>query len=182
MPVFGGPVEQDLPEPMASTQKRHCPNMRSCYPVKAMFESFSLVHTPGWTTLARRIGMYVILILRTISSLFWLLRGVPVVSFIIGIILTVLSFFFVAYCLHLIDRRCVQGGSVRCFGLWSSPHFNMFVAIIALIHFGIFFGFLVGLPWVVSSVLWLVMWLLIFAVGWVASWAPEPESRSAGVV
>lgn len=146
-----------------------------------MLQSFNLFGLADKTILARRICMYITLGTRTVNSVFIILHSGDPASFIVQIIISVIAFLCVAYFLHLIDRRCIEGGEVRCFTRLGAPHFNAFMIVIAIIHTGFLVGFFVGLPIIASRSIWILLWLCIIGAGWVASWQPEPPSRSADV-
>ncbi|CAI6336196.1 unnamed protein product [Periconia digitata] len=157
-------------------QQRTCPNMRSCW--NFSYHSFSL-RTSDRRTLYRRISMIVILLTRlalSIISIFFHLWGGELISVIVGSILTVLGFLFVAWCLTVIGEA--QGGR-KVMGLMiRRGALDIFLWIVAEVHvalliIGAFFGF--G-NWM--SITWTVMWLVIFGAAWVCTWTPdEAESQ-----
>ncbi|KAF2870629.1 hypothetical protein BDV95DRAFT_495891 [Massariosphaeria phaeospora] len=167
----------DLPprsQPGRSFKDRHCPGMRGCWSIN--LASYSL-RTSDKAVLSRRACMYTILGLRTVVSIWRCVVDALEFrwgSFAIDIILTIIGFFFIAWCLAQIGDavgwRRVLGVRV---GRW---HFDAFLFALALVHVGMFVGafffggFALGLWWV-------VMWLIIFGGAWVATWAPEPESQ-----
>ncbi|WYZ42432.1 hypothetical protein EsH8_VI_000131 [Colletotrichum jinshuiense] len=96
-----------------SFKDRNCPNMRGCWSFS--WEAYSL-KTADKTVLLRRICMYIILGIRTALSVIGVVRDIihaQVASFILGIILGVIGFFFIAWCLAVIGqaegRRKVLG-------------------------------------------------------------------------
>jgi len=82
-----------------SWKDRNCPNARGCWSFS--LSSYSL-KTSDKVILARRICMLAILGVRTalsILSIIWEAWGRRIVSFVLGSILAVLGFFFIAWCL-----------------------------------------------------------------------------------
>ncbi|KAK7192216.1 hypothetical protein DPSP01_010220 [Paraphaeosphaeria sporulosa] len=165
---------QDLPPRETSWKDRNCPGMRSCWSFS--LSSFSLA-TSDKAVLARRICMIAILGLRTATSIWDVVNSIIHFNLgwlIIGIILGVLGFLFIAWCLARIGEatgyRRVLGARV---GRW---HFDVFLLGMAIIHIGIFAG---AFFWKSSGGvggMWLAMWLLIFGAAWVTTWEPEPAS------
>jgi hypothetical protein len=97
----------DLPERShapagANWKARNCPNMRSCWSIS--LSSYSL-KTTDKAVLARRICMLIILGLRTAISVLSIIGhafGGRVLSLVIGSVLAVLGFLFIAWCLATI--------------------------------------------------------------------------------
>ncbi|KAF2123091.1 hypothetical protein BDV96DRAFT_681665 [Lophiotrema nucula] len=162
--------------PSGTLKDRNCPNMRSCWTIS--YHSYSL-RTSDKAVLARRICMWIILATRTavsILSIMWGAWGNMIVSVIIGTILALIGFFFIAWCLARIGdaegSRTVLGCKV---GRW---HFDIFVLILAILHVGLLIGAFFGVQGGALEGTWLILWLLIFAVAWIATWAPdEPPSN-----
>lgn len=94
-------------------------------------------------------------------------------GFIINIILTVLGFFFVAWCLkevgNMSGQRRVLG---RLVGRW---HYDIFLLANLIIHLGLLIGVVLRIPGAAYSSLWIVMLLLLFGAAWVATWPPETD-------
>lgn len=85
-------------------KQRNCPGMRSCWTFS--LSSYSL-KTSDTAVLARRICMITILGLRTAMSVLAIIYdayGRRLVSFILGVILAVLGFLFIAWCLAVIGE------------------------------------------------------------------------------
>ncbi|KAK6213489.1 hypothetical protein QIS74_09491 [Colletotrichum tabaci] len=157
-----------------SLKDRMCPNMRGCWSFS--WEAYSL-KTADKAVLFRRICMYVILGIRTAMSVIGVVRDIihaRVAGFIIGIILGVIGFFFIAWCLAVIGqaegRRKVLGVMV---GRW---HFDVFLLVTAFIHAALLIGSFFGLGSAGGHATWLIMWLLIFLVAWIGTWPAEQES------
>jgi len=99
-----------------SFKDRACPNARGCWSFS--WSAFSLARTePG--VLLRRICMWIILVARTALSILSIIRafaGGLIVWGIIDIILGVVVFFFIAWCLAVIGeaqgRRKVLGMTI----------------------------------------------------------------------
>lgn len=124
-----------------------------------------------------------ILAIRTAASALSIVYGgfgkIQILNLILGILLGVLFFFFVAYWLHVIGS---MRGYRTVFGTrWSRWHFDAYLAICLLIHIGLVGGVFVGLPGYAQSVCWFVMGLTIWGVAWVAGW-PDEEAGAAYVV
>ncbi|GJC83305.1 hypothetical protein ColLi_06143 [Colletotrichum liriopes] len=161
--------------PGGSMKDRMCPNMRGCWSFS--WEAYSL-KTSDKAVLFRRICMYVILGTRTAMSVIGVVRDIvhaQVASFILGIILGVIGFFFIAWCLAVIGqaegRRKVLGIMV---GRW---HFDIFLLVTAFIHAALLVGSFFGLGSAGGYATWLIMWLLIFLVAWIGTWPAEQESH-----
>ncbi|PVH96933.1 hypothetical protein DM02DRAFT_598400 [Periconia macrospinosa] len=158
-----------------SFKDRTCPNMRSCWTIS--YHSYSL-RTSDTRTKIRRACMIWILLCRLVISILSIVAhiwGGFLVSVIVGSILTVLGFFFIAWALAVIGdaegRRKVFGVMI---GRW---HLDIFLYVVAALHvamfIGFFFDFRVGLGGT-----WLAMWLIIWGVAWVCTWpADEAESQ-----
>ncbi|KAJ4295010.1 hypothetical protein N0V90_007018 [Kalmusia sp. IMI 367209] len=166
---------QDLPPRQQSWKDRNCPGMRNCWSFS--LHSFSL-RTSDKVVLARRICMLTVLGLRTAISIFdivWSAVRAQIVGLIIAIILSIIGFFFIAWCLAKIGEaqgyRKVLGLRV---GRW---HFDAFLFVMAIIHVGIFIGAFFGLNGGGLGGAWLAMWLLIFGAAWIATWEPEQQSN-----
>ncbi|GKT40565.1 uncharacterized protein ColSpa_00746 [Colletotrichum spaethianum] len=158
-----------------SMKDRMCPNMRGCWSFS--WEAYSL-KTSDKAVLFRRICMYVILGIRTAMSVIGVVRDIvhaQIVSLILGIILGVIGFFFIAWCLAVIGqsegRRKVLGIMV---GRW---HFDIFLLVTAFIHAALLVGSFFGLGSAGGHATWLIMWLLIFLVAWIGTWPAEQESH-----
>ncbi|TKW48893.1 hypothetical protein CTA1_4417 [Colletotrichum tanaceti] len=157
-----------------NVKDRMCPNMRGCWSFS--WEAYSL-RTADKAVLFRRICMYVILGIRTALSVIGVVRDITharVAGFIIGIILGVIGFFFIAWCLAVIGqaegRRKVLGVMV---GRW---HFDIFLLVTAFIHAALLVGSFFGLGSAGGYATWLIMWLLLFLVAWIGTWPAEQES------
>ncbi|KAK6851494.1 hypothetical protein PG995_011619 [Apiospora arundinis] len=160
-----------------SWKDRNCPNMRTCWAFS--WGAYNLA-TSDKAQLVRRLCMWAILLARTAMSVWGIVRsalGGHIVSVVIYSILGVLGFFFIAWCLATIGeargRRKVLGIMV------GRMHFDIFLAIFAIIHVGILIG--AAFTALGLGISWLVMWAAIFAVAWIASWPPEPEGQAYGV-
>ncbi|KAH7126580.1 hypothetical protein B0J11DRAFT_281027 [Dendryphion nanum] len=154
-----------------SWKERNCPGMRSCWSIS--FHSYSL-KTSDKIVLARRICMIAILVIRTAVSVLTIIGhawGGRLLSLIMGTIFAVIGFFFIAWCLAVIgDAK----GTRKVFGFnVERLHFDIFLALFAVIHIGVFISAFFDNGG--SLVSWLVMWLIIFGVAWIATWAPEPQ-------
>ncbi|PSN71802.1 hypothetical protein BS50DRAFT_235928 [Corynespora cassiicola Philippines] len=164
------------PRASPSWKDRNCPNMRSCWTIS--ISSYSL-KTSDKAVLARRICMIAILAIRTAIAVLSIIGnawGARVVSVIVGTILGVIGFFFIAWCLAKIGDaqgyRKVLGVRV---GRW---HFDVFLFGMAILHVMMFIGSFFGFDGSELGASWIVLWLLIFAVAWIATWEPEaPESQ-----
>ncbi|KAF2184226.1 hypothetical protein K469DRAFT_688728 [Zopfia rhizophila CBS 207.26] len=160
----------------ASWKDRNCPNMRSCWDIS--LQSYSL-HTSDKAILSRHICMILILLVRLCLSILSVVGnawGSAIVSFVLGSILAVLGFLFIAWCLAKIGEaqghRRVLGMRV---GRWQ---FDIFLLICAVIHVLMLVGYFFGFTGVKLSSTWTLMWLIIFTAAWVATWVPEcPESN-----
>lgn len=106
---------QDLPpRPEGrSWKERNCPGMRTCWHFS--WDAYSL-KTSDMAVLLRRICMWIVLALRTFLSILAIIvdaYGGRLVSMIVGIILAVIGFLFIAWCLATIGeakgRRRVLG-------------------------------------------------------------------------
>ncbi|KAK8108141.1 uncharacterized protein PG998_010154 [Apiospora kogelbergensis] len=158
-----------------SWQARNCPNARFCWPFD--WGSWTLDTGGDAPALLRRVCMWITLAARTalaVFSLVFLFVGFHVSSFVVNIILDVLGFFFIAWCLarigDAVGERRVMGTLV---GRW---HFDLFLIGSAAVHI-----VMIATVFVYKSRLgfltsWYGMWILIFAVAWIAGWAPEGTS------
>ncbi|KAL0938449.1 uncharacterized protein CTRU02_205059 [Colletotrichum truncatum] len=170
------PYQQTAPAPAkgGSFKDRNCPNMRNCWSFS--WEAYSL-KTSDKTVLLRRICMYIILGIRTALSILSIASDIihgNVAGWIIGIILAILGFFFIAWCLAVIGQA---EGRRKVLGIMlNRVHFDIFLLVTAFIHAIILVSTFFGLGNAGSYVIWLILWLLIFAVAWICNWPAEPES------
>ncbi|OLN97019.1 hypothetical protein CCHL11_02030 [Colletotrichum chlorophyti] len=171
----GGNGAGTAPVQGSGFKERNCPNMRTCWSFS--WEAYSLRISDS-TTLVRRICMYIILAIRTALSIIGIVRDIihsQVASFILGLILGIIGFFFIAWCLAVIGqadgRRKVLGIMI---GRW---HLDIFLIVTAFIHGLILIGSFLGLGSAGGHATWLIMWLLIFGVAWICTWPAEPESH-----
>ncbi|KAK8123937.1 hypothetical protein PG999_003855 [Apiospora kogelbergensis] len=137
-----------------SWKDRNCPNMRTCWAFS--WSAYGLA-TSDKAQLCRRLCMWAILLVRTAMSVWGIVRdalGGRIVSVIIFSILGVLGFFFIAWCLAQIGeargRRKVLGVMV---GRW---HFDIFLAVFAVIHVGLLVG--AAFSQFGLGISWLIMW------------------------
>ncbi|KAF1992768.1 hypothetical protein P154DRAFT_452051 [Amniculicola lignicola CBS 123094] len=163
------------PQPSGNFRDRNCPNIRTCWHFD--INSYSL-RTSDPALLARRVCMIAVLGIRTAISVLKVIYYAArpdIVWIILSVILGVIGFFFIAWCLAKIGDakgdRMVLGMRV---GRW---HFDVFLLVAALIHVGILVGFFFGLGVAGTAGTWTAMWLLIFAVAWIATWDAEPNSQ-----
>ena len=96
-----------------SWKDRNCPNMRICWSFS--WEAYDL-RTSDRALFLRRLAMGSILVIRTFLSILSIFRqawGGFLASVIVGVILTILNFFFIGWCLAKIgeaeDERRVFG-------------------------------------------------------------------------
>ncbi|KAK6844770.1 hypothetical protein PG990_003133 [Apiospora arundinis] len=155
--------------------QRNCPNARFCWPFD--WSSWTLDTGGDAPALLRRICMWITLATRTalaVFSLIFLFVGFHISSFVINIILDVLGFFFIAWCLarigDAVGERRVMGTLV---GRW---HFDVFLIGSAAVHIIMIATVFVYQSRVGFLTSWYGMWILIFAVAWIAGWAPEGTS------
>ncbi|KAK7947903.1 uncharacterized protein PG986_008789 [Apiospora aurea] len=158
-----------------SWTERNCPNARFCWPFD--WSSWTLDTGGDLPALLRRLCMWVTLATRTalaVLALIFLFVGFEIGSFVLNIILDVLGFFFIAWCLarigDAVGERRVMGTLV---GRW---HFDLFLLGSAIIHIIMIATVFVYQSKVGFLTSWYGMWILIFAVAWVAGWAPEGTS------
>ncbi|KAF4892275.1 hypothetical protein CGCF415_v013055 [Colletotrichum fructicola] len=174
MTQYAGQPGAAAPAASGSFKDRNCPNMRGCWSFS--WEAYSL-KTSDKQALLRRICMYIILGIRTALSILSIVRDIiagRVVSWIIGIILAVLGFFFIAWCLAVIGQA---EGRRKVFGIMLGRlHFDIFLLVTAFIHAALLVGSFFGLGSGGGYATWLIMWLLIFGVAWICTWPAEPES------
>ncbi|KAI1389350.1 uncharacterized protein F4822DRAFT_198182 [Hypoxylon trugodes] len=158
------------PQP-TSWRERNCPGFRGCWHFS--WEAYSL-NTSDISVLARRICMITILGVRTalsILGLFFRAYSGAIIGMVIGSILAVLGFIFVAWCLARIGEAT---GTRKVFGIGVGRlQFDIFLLLAALIHIGILTGIFNGMSSLGFLISWYGMWLLIFAVAWITSWTPE---------
>ncbi|KAI0109360.1 hypothetical protein F4776DRAFT_643563 [Hypoxylon sp. NC0597] len=173
MAAHSSAFPQELPpRPEQTTwRERNCPGFRGCWSFS--WDAYSLA-TSDKAVLARRICMITTLGVRTALSILGVIFKAysgSIVGMVIGIVLAVLGFLFVAWCLACIGgatgTRKVLGMSV---GRW---HFDIFLFASGLIHIGILIGFFTGMGNTGFLISWYGMWILIFAVAWITTWAPE---------
>ncbi|KAI1855766.1 hypothetical protein JX265_012211 [Neoarthrinium moseri] len=164
------------PRPQKSKDDRLCPGARFCWPFD--WSSWSLNTNGDHALLMRRICMWVTLAVRTftyIMSLILNLYGFHFGAFVIGIVFTVLGFFFIAWCLVGIAEakgsRRVLGTSVN---RW---HFDVFLLGSAVIHIGLIFILFFARSATGFLTTWYGMWILIFAAKWITAWTPEEQSN-----
>ncbi|KAI1408310.1 hypothetical protein F5Y13DRAFT_172626 [Hypoxylon sp. FL1857] len=175
MAAHSSSFPQELPpRPEQTWRQRNCPGFRGCWGFS--WEAYSLA-TSDMAVLARRICMIITLGVRTALSILGVIFKAysgSIGGMVIGIILAVLGFLFVAWCLACIGEatgtRKVLGISV---GRW---HFDIFLLASGLIHVGILIGFFTGMGNLGFLISWYGMWILIFAVAWITTWAPEQSN------
>ncbi|KAF2756547.1 hypothetical protein EJ05DRAFT_67417 [Pseudovirgaria hyperparasitica] len=156
------------PIPMSS---RLCPNARFCWNFE--WSSYTLSNADS-ATLARRVCMIVILALSTTIdafTAFFALKGMHLVSFVLDVILGVLGFFFIAWCLVQIGE--LRGVRIVLGKTLTRSHFDVFLGVMAVYHVGLLVGLFTGLMLLGVTGTGLVAWLLIFAAAWIATWTPE---------
>ncbi|KAK8038683.1 hypothetical protein PG993_007094 [Apiospora rasikravindrae] len=158
-----------------SRNSRNCPNARFCWPFD--WSSWTLDTGGDAPALMRRLCMWITLATRTalaVFSLVFLFVGFDIGGFVVNIVLDVLGFFFIAWCLarigDAVGERRVLGTLV---GRW---HFDLFLLGSAAIHIIMIATVFVYKSRVGFLTSWYGMWILIFAVAWVAGWAPEGTS------
>jgi hypothetical protein len=157
-------------------QNRLCPNAQACWP-GVTFEAFSPFNCEGNTPkLMRRLCMSGVLAIRTGSSILSLILYSyrrHIAGFVISIILAVLGFFFVAWCLKEIGN---MSGQRRVFGkLVGRWHYDIFLLVNLVVHVGILVFVVLKIPIAASDTLWILMWLAMFAAAWVATWPAEND-------
>jgi hypothetical protein len=152
----------------------------SCFPFSHLsqtWHSYSLSPTLSAPILLRRTTIILILAIRTLLSILALiLHRYNPLSFVLALLVAVIGFFFIAACLALIGD--MYGTRVVCGMVWSRAHFDMFLALVVLVHCGMLAGGLWtwgiwGAGVGVGGSLWVLMWLAIWGVAWVASWEGE---------
>ncbi|KAM5353967.1 hypothetical protein ACJ41O_000617 [Fusarium nematophilum] len=160
-----------------SWKERNCPNMRTCWSFS--WNAYNPV-TSDKAAMVRRLSMCLTLFVRTFLSILGICRnayGTVVVSVVVGVILTILNFFFIGWCLAKIGEA---QGERRVFGkLVGRFAFDIFLGFCAIVHIGLLLASFMAWDSFGGAGLngtWLAMWVLIFAVAWVATWAPEGES------
>ncbi|KAI2605722.1 uncharacterized protein GGS25DRAFT_523392 [Hypoxylon fragiforme] len=175
------PFPQDLPPrpeppPSSSWRTRSCPGFRSCWSFS--WHAYSLA-TPDSAVLARRACMIITLAARTGLSVWGVVFGAysaAVVGTVVGIVLAVVGFLFIAWCLAQVGevegRRIVLGAGID---RW---HFDIFLIFSALIHIGALIGVFTGMGQTGFLVIWYGMWLLLFAAAWITTWDPVPLAGS----
>ncbi|KAK8094890.1 hypothetical protein PG997_001575 [Apiospora hydei] len=182
--------------------ERNCPNARFCWPFD--WSSWTLDTGGDLPALVRRLCMWITLATRTalaVLALIFLFVGFEIGSFVVNIILDVLGFFFIAWCLARIgDAVGGEAGDGDFGGKWPySPafsfrlitelvsflahsgsrgrwHFDLFLLGSAIIHIIMIATVFVYKSRVGFLTSWYGMWILIFVVAWVAGWAPEGTS------
>jgi len=119
--------------------------------------------------------MWVVLLVRTLLSILSIVRrayGGYVVSLAVGLILAVVGFLFIAWCLAVIGEA--RGSRKVCGVVLGRCFFDVALGLAALIHIGILVGsFAGGVVAAGIGASWLIMWVAIFAVAWIATWEPE---------
>ncbi|KAK8087368.1 hypothetical protein PG994_002342 [Apiospora phragmitis] len=136
-PTSGGRSTSSLPPRPAgqgvSWQQRNCPNARFCWPFD--WASWTLDTGGDGAALLHRVCMWITLATRTalaVFSLVFLFVGFQIGSFVINVIIAVLGFFFIAWCLarigDAVGERRVMGALV---GRW---HFDFFLIGSAAVH------------------------------------------------
>ncbi|KAK2049096.1 hypothetical protein LZ31DRAFT_538591 [Colletotrichum somersetense] len=138
-----------------SLKDRMCFNIRGCWPFS--LEAYSL-KTADTAVISRRVCMYVTLGTRTAISIVGVVGDIAhdrVFGAVLGIVLCITGFLFVAWCLSVIGqaegRRKVLGAMVE------RLHFDVFLFVAAFIHSALLVGSFVGLGTSGSQVAWLIM-------------------------
>ncbi|KAK2053600.1 hypothetical protein LY76DRAFT_649727 [Colletotrichum caudatum] len=157
-----------------SLKDRMLLNIRGCW-------SFSLkvysIKTTDRVVVFRRVCMYVTLGARTAISIVGVVGDIAhdrVPGAVLGIVLGVIGFLSVAWCLAVIGQA---EGRRKVFGVTVERlHFDLFLFAAAFIHAALLVGSFVGLGTSGGQVAWLVMWLLIFLVACIGTWTAEQES------
>jgi hypothetical protein len=165
---------QGDPESLQPAYRRHCPNMTFCWPVQAILPSYQL-NVSDRVVLARRLCMWIIMAARTVEMIMAVIFASNPLTMLVYFLINFIAFFCLAYFLHLIDRRCVEGGSIKCFIQWEEIHFNTFLYIMGVAHLGLFIESFMYYGMVLSDALWGGLWVLIIGVGWIAGWEPENQ-------
>ncbi|KAK1595552.1 uncharacterized protein LY79DRAFT_577925 [Colletotrichum navitas] len=157
-----------------SLRDRACPNMRGCR--SFLWEAYSL-NAADKAVLFRRVCMYITLGTRTAMSVIGVVGDIAhdrVLGAVLGIVLGVIGFLFVAWCLAVIGQA---EGRRKVLGVMLGRlHFDLFLLVVALVHAALLVGSFVGLGTSGGQATWLIMWLLIFLVAWIGTWPAEEES------
>ncbi|KAH6651933.1 hypothetical protein BKA67DRAFT_342131 [Truncatella angustata] len=167
--------QQLPPRPEPSRRQGLCPDARFCWPFS--WDSWTLNTNGDTPLLLRRLCMWITLGVRVFNyvlAFIFQLFGFHIASMIVGIILGVLSFFFIAYCLSGIGN--VQG-SRRVLGISANRwHYDVFLLGSALIHIMLIPILFKYRSQVAYDVTWYGMWILIFGTWWTTTWVPEQTS------
>ena len=158
-------------------KNRLCPNARSCFSLDT-FKSFDIFHTYGdRRLLMRRIYMLGILLIRTVTSVWDVVKfHRSIAGLIVAIILAIVGFFFVAWCLATIGNA---SGHRKVLGVvMGRLGFDMFLLTMFLLHVGIFFVTVFFNLSIISLVIWIFLWLLLFGAAWVCTWPAEEETTA----
>jgi len=170
------PYHVKLPETVRS---RYCPGMRSCWSFN--YISYNPFGRPTSADTIRRVCMILTLASRTFLDVLGIwnnIVGARALNLVISLILGLIGFFFMAFCLARIgDAEGERVVMRRNVGRW---HLDAFLLFCALVHisllashfFGLWAGFL-GLGFETARV---IMWILIVAVAWISTWDPVPPS------
>ena len=192
------PYHVTIPERVRS---RYCPGMRSCWAFS--FTSYNPFNRPTSTDTLRRICMILTLASRTLLDVLGLwnnIVGLRVLGIVISLILGLIGFFFMAFCLATIGdaegetvvmrRNVVSIPSnllpssdanfadvVFLQGRW---HLDAFLLFCALFHVSLlishFFGLWAGFLGFGFGTAWVIMWILIVVMAWISTWDSIPLS------
>ncbi|KAI7775824.1 hypothetical protein LA080_006192 [Diaporthe eres] len=148
---------------------------RNCLSFGEYTRSWSLNGT--WQTIVRRFCMWAIIILRTVMNILSIsfhTLGSKIVSMVCGVLIGILSFIFVFWCLTMIDRAHGRRACWFCGFLVGRTHLDIFTGIITLLHVGLLASFW---PIIVHSaagfnIIWFSLWILIGVYGFLCTKPP----------
>ncbi|KAK2610190.1 hypothetical protein N8I77_003642 [Diaporthe amygdali] len=148
---------------------------RNCLSLGEYLSSWSFNGT--WLTVARRFCMWAIIILRTVTNILAMAHntlGSKIVSMICGVIIGIISFAFVFWCLTIIDRARGNRACWFCGLVVGRTHLDVFVIVNAILHLSLLASFwqLVLHTAVGFNIIWFALWVLIAFYGFLCTRAP----------
>ncbi|KAK3939218.1 hypothetical protein QBC46DRAFT_355240 [Diplogelasinospora grovesii] len=161
------PAPDRAPNPSRKSGRRR--RLRTCCSsTLSAYDLLRALHPPSTRQICRRLCMWIIMLLRTFMSVLNITSnafGQRVVSLVLGILLAIISFIYVGWCLAVIGEA--QGSRRVCGVNIGRTHLDVMLVIFAISHIALFIGaFTPGLGALAFVTIWVILWLLVVLVAW----------------